>query len=141
MELFFTAIALALVGGACWIYQYRYGSAATCRLPMSDWLSRYAMASELEQQEMAHLLLDRSLYLAGRMDVQIDAETLLPAGTDATHLIAGWQTQIYGDFNLAFLPTTPAQTLGALLLIRQAQPQRYAELMGESKISLTQNRS
>ncbi|TBU87018.1 hypothetical protein [Phytopseudomonas dryadis] len=128
MELVFTAVTILVVGLVCWLYNAYRGNAGLGRKPMSEWLARYTTAAPVEQHEMAEALLHQSIRLAARMGVQVSVEDLLPIGDEPCSLIARWQVHMHSDMSATPLPTTPARTLGALLLIRQLQPQRYREL-------------
>ncbi|MCW2292522.1 hypothetical protein M2262_002572 [Pseudomonas sp. BIGb0408] len=132
MELVFTVIAIVLVGTAYLLLQHFRGGAAQCRRPIGEWLSSYQARSPVEQHEMAEMLLRRSIRLAANMGVQINLDELLGNGAEPADLIAAWQVRLPGVIPAAYLPGTPASTVGALLLIQQVDPSRFHELLGQS---------
>lgn len=132
MELVFTVIAIMLVGAAYLLFHYLRGGAAQCRRPITEWLASYQTSSPVEQHEMAEVLLRRSMRLAANMGVQIDLDDLIANGKEPTELIAAWQARLPSVIPAAYLPGTPASTVGALLLIQQVEPSRFHELLGQS---------
>ncbi|WP_131181761.1 hypothetical protein [Phytopseudomonas daroniae] len=132
MELAFTVITIVLLGSAYLLVQRFRGSAALSRRSMSEWLLRFEAASPVEQHEMAEALLTHSVRLAAQMGVQASIAELLATGNEASALVATWQSQLHTAMPTTSLSTTPARTIGALMVIRQVQPLRFQELLGQS---------
>ncbi|KAB0550067.1 hypothetical protein F7R01_02300 [Pseudomonas argentinensis] len=132
MELFFTAVTIALVGAAYCLLQHVRSPSALCRKPMSAWLARYQAATPVEQHEMAEMLLRQSARLASRMGVEVHIDRLLPDDGDPITLLQAWQAQLSIAIPAQALPNTPARTVGALLLIRDVQPESFRQLLGQA---------
>ncbi len=135
MELFFTVTTLVLVGAVYFLVQRTRSPATQCRKQMSDWLARFDAATPVEQHEMAEALLRQSAELASQMGVEVYLDELLPAGGDPIELIRAWQAQLPIAIPAHALPNTPARTVGALLLIRDVQPERFRTLLGQAVTS------
>lgn len=130
MELLFTAMTIVLVA-ACYLLIRRFrGLAAQCRKPMAQWLLHFAAANPDEQREMAQALVQESLKLAANMGVQVRATDLLGAANEPAALIDSWRIQLPDVMPATSLSTSPARTLGALMVIRQVEPRRFRQLMG-----------
>ncbi|WP_143485937.1 hypothetical protein [Pseudomonas sp. PA15(2017)] len=99
---------------------------------MSDWLSRFDAATAVEQHEMAEVLLQQSAELAAQMGVEVYLEEVLPEDGDPIELIRTWQTQLPIAIPAHALPNTPARTVGALLLIRDVEPESFRALLGQT---------
>ncbi|MDQ7987347.1 hypothetical protein QYS36_20605 [Pseudomonas sp. G34] len=132
MELFFTAITLVLVGAVYLLLQRARSPAAQCRKQISEWLACFEAATPVEQYEMAEVLLQASAELAAQMGIEVRLDELLPAGSDPIDLIRTWQTQLPIAIPAHALPNTPARTVGALLLIREVQPDSFRQLLGQA---------
>lgn len=130
MELLFTAMTIVLVAAGYLLIRRFRGLAAQCRKPMAQWLLHFAAANPDEQREMAQALVQESLKLAANMGVQVRATDLLGAANEPAALIDSWRTQLPDVMPATSLSTSPARTLGALMVIRQVQPQRFRQLMG-----------
>lgn len=130
MELLFTAMTIVLVAAGYLLIRRFRGLAAQCRKPMAQWLLHFAAANPGEQREMAQALVQESLKLAANMGVQVRATDLLGAASDPAALIDSWRAQLPDVMPTTSLSTSPARTLGALMVIRQVQPQRFRQLMG-----------
>lgn len=134
MELIFTATTLAMAGAIYFVFQHLRSPSAQCRKQISDWLPRFEAASPIEQHEMAEVLLHQSAELASQMGVEIYLDELLE-GSDPIELIRTWQAQLPIAIPAHALPKTPARTIGALLLIRDVQPESFRELLGQAVAS------
>ena len=132
MELFFTATTLVLVVAAYILVQRARSPAAHCRRQMSDWLARFDAATPIEQHEMAEVLLQQSAELAAHMGVEVYLDELLPEGGDPIELIRTWQAQLPIAIPAHVLPHTPARTVGALMLIRDVEPESFRALLGQA---------
>lgn len=132
MELFFTATTLVLVVATYFLVQRVRSPAAHCRKQMIDWLSRFDAATPVEQHEMAEVLLQQSAELAAQMGVEVYLDELLPEGGDPIELIRTWQAQLPIAIPAHALPNTPARTVGALLLIRDVEPESFRALLGQA---------
>ena len=132
MELFFTAITLVLVGAVYFLVQRARSPSGLSRKPIMVWMSHFDAATPVEQHELAEALLRQSALLAEQMDVEVSLSELLPADCDPTALIISWQAQLTVAIPAHALLNTPARTIGALLLIRDVQPQRFRELLGQA---------
>ncbi|UUD64178.1 hypothetical protein D16iCDA_00225 [Pseudomonas seleniipraecipitans] len=130
MELLFTAMTIMLVAAGYLLIRRFRGLAAQCRKPMAQWLLHFVAANPGEQREMAQALVQESLKLAANMGVQVRATDLLGAASDPAALIDSWRAQLPDVMPATSLSTSPARTLGALMVIRQVQPQRFRQLMG-----------
>lgn len=132
MELFFTVIALVLVGAVYLLLQRARSPAAQCRKQISEWLACFDAATPVEQYEMAEVLLQQSVELASQMGIEAHLDELLPAGSDPIELIRTWQAQLPIAIPANALLNTPARTIGALLLIRDVQPDSFRRLLGQA---------
>ncbi|PZW71358.1 hypothetical protein F471_00429 [Pseudomonas sp. URMO17WK12:I1] len=131
MELIFTATTLAMVGAIYFVFQHLRSPSAQCRKQITDWLARFESASQIEQHEMADVLLRQSAELASQMGVEVYLDELLEA-SEPIELIRTWQAQLPIAIPSHALPKTPARTIGALLLIRDVQPESFRELLGQA---------
>lgn len=130
MELVFTAMTIVLAAAGYLLIRHFRGNAALCRKPMADWLQRFTAATPTEQHEMAEALLRQSVELAARMGVQVSAADLLQTGNEPTALVESWRTRLPDVMSATSLATSPARTLGALMVIHQVEPRRFRQLIG-----------
>ena len=132
MELFFTAITLVLVGAVYLLVQRARSPSGLSRKPIMEWMSRFDAATPVEQYELAEGLLQQSALLAEQMDVDICLHELLPADGDPIALVMSWQAQLTIAIPAHALLNTPARTIGALMLIREVQPDSFRQLLGQA---------
>lgn len=132
MELFFTAITLVLVGAVYLLVQRVRSPSGLSRKPIMEWMSRFDAATPVEQYELAEALLQQSALLAEQMDVDVSLRQLLRADGDPIALIMSWQAQLADAIPAHALLNTPARTIGALMLIREVQPDSFRQLLGQA---------
>lgn len=132
MEVVFTVMTIVLVGAAYLLFHYLCAGTAHCRRPMDEWLATYQASAPVRQREMADVLLRRSQRLAANMGVQIDLTDILANGREPAELITAWRDRLPDLIPASFLPGTPASTIGALLLVHEAEPSRFRELLGQA---------